>query len=66
MTEGIHGTGPYSELRDLRWQAKKCKYEIEFMSPGPRTRKLLQQESEAIAQKIKGVNARIKSERVPA
>lgn len=66
MTAGIQGTGPYSELRDLRWQAKKCKYEIEFMSPGPRTLKLLQQESESIAQKIKGVNARIKSERVPA
>lgn len=65
MTAGIEGTGPYSKLKRLRHDAKKCRYEIEMLSPGPRTLKRLQAWSVEIARDIAFVNAQIKADKQP-
>jgi CHAD domain-containing protein len=63
MTAGIQGTGPYSKLKHLRYEAKKCRYEIEMLSPGPRKLKRLRAWAVEIAGDIAILNAEIKAEK---
>ena len=62
MTAGIQGTGPYSKLKELRFNAKKIKYEIEMKDPGPRQLKNLRMRLVENALEIKDLLQSIKQD----
>lgn len=59
MTSGIQGTGPYSKLRDLRFEKRQLQGELDNRPMGSRTRKRKERELRLLKSKIREVNEEI-------
>ncbi|TXH02623.1 MAG: hypothetical protein E6R05_03835 [Candidatus Moraniibacteriota bacterium] len=64
MTAGIAGSGPYSRLRDLRFQVRALAQEIRNKPMGPRTKQRKEAELRALRQQLKVINAEIRSKKL--
>jgi hypothetical protein len=60
MTSGIAGSGPYSLLRDLRFQVKQLKEVLANEPMGRRKRRGLEQDLNQLKARLKAVNAEIR------
>ena len=61
MTAGIAGSGPYSQLQDIRFQIKQLKRELDARPVGPRTRKRLESTLALLQIRLKAINAEIRA-----
>lgn len=61
MTAGIPGAGPYSKLKDLRFQARRLKGELANKPMGPRTRKRKERELTALRSELRKINQEIRT-----
>lgn len=64
MTSGIEGTGPYARLKDLRREAKNCRYELGLIEQGHKRQygaKHYQRILKDILANIKLLNAELKT-----
>lgn len=52
--------GPYSDQKQLRWEIKRLKSDIEAKPMGPRTRKWTESELADLQEKLKKLNAEIR------
>lgn len=60
MTAGIQGTGPYSRLRDLRFQVRNLANELALRPMGSRMKKRKEAELRILRQQLKELNEEIR------
>lgn len=65
MTAGIQGTGPYSRLRDLRFQVRNLANEVALKPMGVRRRREKEALLRALRQELWELNREIRNAKKP-